>query len=92
MTEVMSNNDFYRDVATAAMAAYNESGTEAADKLISELIASRYEDSFEREYSATQIAKIIAGDFEKAMDEAKEITEQEELPLEETQEAADVAE
>tara|TARA_R110000824_G_scaffold208044_1_gene393620 strand:+ start:1974 stop:2279 length:306 start_codon:yes stop_codon:yes gene_type:complete len=80
-SNVMSNEDFYRDTATIAMAAYNESGTDAADKIVSNMIAGRFEDSYEREWAATQVAKIIAADFEVMMDEMDNITEQEELPL-----------
>lgn len=94
---IMTNEEFYRDTATVAMAAYNESGITTADKTVSDLVAARFEDSAEREFAATEIAKHIAKDFEDMVDAnmAKEITEQEELPLEEaptTEADADVAE
>lgn len=91
-SKVMSNEDFYRDVATVAMAAYNEEGVNQADKVVSQMIAARFEDSFEREFAATQIAKHIAKDFEATMDAQDQITEQEELPLESDVEVAADAE
>ena len=85
---IMTNEEFYRDTATVAMAAYNESGVDTADKTISKMIAARFEDSFEREFAATQIAKHIADDFQATVDASEiemsdEIEVQEELPLEE---------
>lgn len=92
----ITNEEFYVDAANQMIEAYKASASQAseaavgpvkAEKEVIQAIAARFETDEEREFATKEVTTLVTKAFEQIVQDADDaedqITEQEELPLEE---------